>query len=56
MRASLLGYWRVFKVLLFNSRQKVDLLFLHLPQGQVAQLKALAAGVGGGGLWTLGCT
>ena len=43
VRASLLGYWRVFKLLLVNSRRKMDLLFLHLPQDQVAQLKRLAA-------------
>jgi hypothetical protein len=43
VRASLLGYWRVFKLLLVNSRQRMDLLFLHLPQEQVAQLKLLAA-------------
>ena len=55
VRASLLGYWRVFKLMLFNVRQKMDLLFLHLPQDQVAQLKRLAAGAGGGRRQAVGC-
>ncbi|PRW20583.1 putative acetyltransferase isoform X2 isoform A [Chlorella sorokiniana] len=43
VRASLLGYWHLFKLLMANNRQTMDLLLLHIPQKQVAALKQMAA-------------
>lgn len=41
---SLYGAWKLAKLFVADSRQQMELLILHLPQQQVAALKALAAG------------
>ncbi|PRW20453.1 concanavalin A-like lectin glucanase [Chlorella sorokiniana] len=41
---SLHGAWRLAKLFVADSRQQMELVILHLPQQQVAALKALAAG------------
>lgn len=41
---SLYGAWRLAKLLVADSRQQMELVVLHLPQQQVAALRALAAG------------
>lgn len=47
MRGTLRGFWRALKVLVARRRQPCELVVLHLPAGQVAHLKQLAAGAGG---------
>jgi hypothetical protein len=41
---SLAGYWRLGRLLLSDSTQAMELLVLHIPQSQVAALKAMATG------------
>lgn len=43
-RLSLRGAWNLGRLLLADSRQRIDVLALHVPAGRVAELKALAAG------------
>lgn len=51
MRLSLAGAWNLGKLLVADSRQRQDLVMLHLPAPQVAALKALAAGGSWMGGW-----
>lgn len=48
-RLSLRGAWNLGRLLLSDSKQPMDVLCLHVPAGQVAALKAAAAGARGGG-------
>ncbi len=44
VKPSLGGYWRLAKLLVADGMQPMQLLVLHIPAQQVAQLKQLAAG------------